>query len=745
MIDQWFKRDLQEILVKHPIAVFIDESGDAEFLLKSVQNDYTIYRADSEIEELHVKYLIEKEQAAQKKFLIYTHTKRDDLKFIREYCETNGCLEIRYLRNYIKENVHRTLNLNINFPEQELIAAAKVSVGKDKAYWLNLCNQGTTEIFDLKRVLLPFIHDPFNYPSQEYDAQVCEIFYRKVNELLNQDYLPKPPETLAEEVVKLMFDGLIYNTCDQVLETVYHDWLDSVSYRSSFENYLNSYTLPNNIDIWSVSPDHPFRQIDDKWLAELAQNIGNKSIMPDCLAKIKQRNQSMQALELEITFWSDVLNLLEFDTKNINYLSSFPECVEFYTRHFCTLDTAIRNLYAEFLSNKTVLEPFQELYKEYESIFLEKWFTYFSDYHENQTGTLQRIIDENKDFKVAVIVGDGVAYEVAEQVAAKVKHQYTLTKDTIISGIPSETENNMSHIYMDNGIVEVIQSKREKYLADKNPDATIDYIRLDEVNDELHQGQFLICTYKDIDDMGEKLQQKALKYFPETIGFFAEKINQLLNNGYEKVYLITDHGFVLTGLLSESDKISVSLTGQYDKAERYIRTSEKQTDLNEKYIEVKRQYKNFEYLYFARNMNPLKTPGVYGFSHGGVTPQEIITPFFCWEQAKNSISGLNVFIDNKDDLNSVTGELFRLRIKADKGAVDLFSIVRNVFLVFFSNKTQINKSELLKINQGQIITKEYTFDNNSEIEVYLLDATTKKELDKAIIKQNKERDLGGLF
>lgn len=235
MIDQWFKKDLQEIFVKHPVAVFIDESGDAEFLLKTVQNDYTIYSADSEIEELHVKYLIEKEQAAQKKFLIYTHTKRENLIFIREYCETNGCLEIRYLQNYIKENVHQTLNLNINFPEQELIAAAKVSVGKDKAYWLNLCNQRTTEIFDLKRVLLPFIHDPVNYPSQKYDAQVCGIFYRNVNELLNQDYLPKPPETLAEEVVKSMFDGLIYNTCDQVLETVYHDWLDSVSYRSSFK------------------------------------------------------------------------------------------------------------------------------------------------------------------------------------------------------------------------------------------------------------------------------------------------------------------------------------------------------------------------------------------------------------------------------------------------------------------------------------------------------------------------------
>lgn len=47
---------------------------------------------------------------------------------MREYCETHGCIEIRYLQNYIKDKVHQALNLNINLPKDELIAAAKVSV-----------------------------------------------------------------------------------------------------------------------------------------------------------------------------------------------------------------------------------------------------------------------------------------------------------------------------------------------------------------------------------------------------------------------------------------------------------------------------------------------------------------------------------------------------------------------------------------------------------------------------------------
>ncbi len=331
------------------------------------------------------------------------------------------------------------------------------------------------------------------------------------------------------------------------------------------------------------------------------------------------------------------------------------------------------------------------------------------------------------------------------QVAEKVKNGSKLTTTTLLADIPSETENNMSRIYMANGVTEKVQSNREKYLQQQNTDKAIDFIKLDDVNDEGSRAQYLICTYKDIDDMGEKLQHKALKYFPETINFFAEKITVLLNSGYAKVYLITDHGFVLTGLLSESDKISVSLTGVADKAERYLRTTEKQHDLGHDCIEIPKQYQQFNYLYLSKTMNPFKTPGVYGFAHGGIVPQELITPYFCWERSKDSSPALMVRILNKEDLHSVTGELFQLKIQADNSAGDLFSLNRTVYLVFFSHNVVINKSDVFTIQRQELIAKNYTFDGNTEIEVHLLDAKTKEQLDKVSIKQNKDRDLGGLF
>jgi hypothetical protein len=741
MIDTWLKDDLKLIFEKHPVAVFIDESGDAGFLLRSVENEYTIHTAHSEIEELHVKYLIEREQPSSKKYVIYTRTAKDGLKFVREYCETNGCLEIRHLQKYIKDKVHQTLSLNINLLKEELIAAAKISVGKDRTYWMDLSHKGATEIFDLKKELLPFIHDPAAYSTEKYDAQLRETFYRKVNDLLKQEYIPKPAQTLAGEVVKAMLNGLAYGECLPILEAVYCNWLDSVRYQDSISGYLSRYTLPSDMDIWAVHSSHPFRPVDEQWLKAIGENIGSKEFLSNYQDRISQRNQSKQAQALGITFWADVMALLEFDPKDIAYLSSFSECVEFYTKHFYKLDTAIRNLYNGFLNKRDLLEPFQEHYKQIVSIFLDKWFRYFDGYKEGQTGILQRIIDENS-MKTAVIVGDGVAYEIACQVAVKVGSRFKLTKSSIMADIPSETENNMSRIYMDNGATEKIQSNRDKYLRDQNPETSIDFIKLDEVNEETRQSQFLICTYKDIDDIGEKLQHKALKYFPETVNYFAEKIFLLFSSGYSKVYLITDHGFVLTGLLSESDKISISLDGPSEKAERYIRTEEEQSNLKDKFI-VKEEER--QYCYFSKTINPFKTPGVYGFSHGGVSPQEIITPYFYWERSSGPHQALAVTIENKDDLKSVTGELFQLRIKSDKDAGNLFSMERKVYLVFFSNKKQINKSNVFTIRRDQIITKEYTLDGNTEIDVQLLDAKTKEQLDRVIIIQNKDRELGGLF
>lgn len=743
MIDTWFKQDLDKIYKHHQIAVFIDESKEAGFLLNEIKN-VTVYQPADDLEELKTKYEIEKSSDSDKQTLIYTTRARGSLKFIREYCETNGCVEIKYLDHYIKKKVNEYLNLNINLPKEELISAAKVSVGKDKSYWLDLSHKGASEIFNLEKELLPFLDNPKSYLSK-YDKSTQEIFFKKVNELIGQSYVNKPPQTLAKEVVHFLLEGLKDNNPNHTLLDVYKNWLDSVSYKASFQDYLKKYSVNEKADIYNVHPTHPFRKIDELWLADIGKNIFDQNYINNIIAKINQRISSKTARGLGIQFWSNIKTLLEFDEKNITQLSSFNECVDFYIHHFYKVDGAIRKLYAEFLTQKELIEPIQEYYKNLSSLFLDKWFRYINEYKCNQTGKIAEIIKGNNT-KTAIVVGDGVSLEFSKDIVSKITNRdYKLTEDHIFACLPSETMHNMSKLYIESGEVLSKKLDRENYLRETNADKQIEFIDLENVNELTDKAHYLICSYKDPDKLGETYQQKALRYFENVAETYASKIQQLLKNGYKQVYLVTDHGYTLTGILEHSDKIDVNFHGNIYKSERFIKTEDKQIIDADLLVEKEIKIDNYNYCYFAKRLGPFKTPGVYGYSHGGLSPQETILPYLKWTNEDNSEDLLQVSIVNKKQLNEVTGDLFAIQLSGTTPSTNLFSTGRKVILMFFAEGVKYNESDIITVTKDFEIKKEYQFGKHDLIEVRVLDAVTKEQLDKFTIKQSKARDLGGLL
>ena len=743
MIDTWFKKDLEKIYDHHQIVVFIDESKEAGFLLNEIK-DVTLYQTSDDLQELKVKYEIEKLSGSTKRTLIYTTRDRNSLKFIREYCETNGCVEIKYLEHYIKKKVNQHLNLNLNIPKEELISAAKVSVGKDKTYWLDLSHKGASEIFDLEKELLPFLDNPKSY-LKKYDQSTQEIFFKKVNELIVQPFVSKPPQTLAKEVVHFMLDELKDHDPNKTLLDVYKSWLDSVSYKASFLSYLKKYPTPEKSDIYDIHPSHPFKKIDELWLADIGRNISDKTYIGNVIPNINQRNSNKAARGLGITFWSHIKVLIEFDEKNISQLSSFQECVDFYTHHFYKLDAAIRKLYAEFLTQKELIEPIQEYYKNLSVLFLYKWFKYVGEYQSNQTGKIAEILNENNT-KTAIVVGDGVSLEFSKDIISKISNRdYKLTEEYLFAGLPSETVHNMSKLYVGTGEVLPTKLARENYLKESNTDKQIEFIDLENVNELTDTAQYLICSYKDPDKLGETYQQKALRYFDQVAVTYAEKIQQLLQNGYKQVYLVTDHGYTLTGILENSDKIEVTFSGKTYKSERFILSSSKQAIDTDLLVEKELKIDHYNYCYFAKRLGPFRTPGVYGFSHGGLSPQETIVPYLKWTNEDNSEDLLQVSIINKKELNEVTGDLFAIRLNGSTSSTSLFSTGRKIILLFFANGEKYNESDIITITKDVELKKEYQFGKHTDIEVKVLDATSKEQLDKVTIKQSTARDLGGLL
>jgi hypothetical protein len=213
--------------------------------------------------------------------------------------------------------------------------------------------------------------------------------------------------------------------------------------------------------------------------------------------------------------------------------------------------------------------------------------------------------------------------------------------------------------------------------------------------------------------------------------------------GYKDVYLVTDHGFVLTGLLDEADKIDSTSKGDKETHERFVRTVEKQS--KEEWIEFDVPYEKYKYVYAAKSHRPFKSKGVYGFSHGGFTPQEIILPKFRFSKKNPSTSALIVKIANKADLNDVPSELFMVKFEAATSSTDLFDGQRKVQLKLFAGGKEIQCSNVLAVKSGESSSLEFSFSGNTELQVVLTDAETKEQLDSGTVKKSNLRDLGGLL
>ena len=741
MFDKWFNQDIDNVLSKRNRVVVVDESSHLDLLQKVLPSEYRVFVVNNAIEELECKYTIEK-QHRDDKVVMLTPTPKKQLTFIRDYCETCGCIEINKLENYLTQKVFDKLGLNINLTSEKLKAAAHHSIGKGPEYWDGLCRKGEERLFDIGTDILPFLNDPDGFCANRKPVLI-NAFFEMINIWLGRDPIEQPPKTLAQEVTAKILGSLLESKPEKKYLEVYSKWVDSKSYELSLHNYCKEVQAQYQVvELWGVHPEHPFDAVDLRWVKDIAQHLTDHKYITAKLPRLRARSKTAIGSQWRKGLWRRMLQLLELDTSKIKEISSLDEALTYYTTELYRVDTAIRVIYEEFWGDDEIIRPFQAFYNELMSPFLFKWFQNFDNYHENQKGLLLDRI-QSAPGKIAIVVGDGIAYEISQNVIAKVGDGIKVDNQFRCCGIPSETENNMSLLYRNDGIVEPVHSKREDFLKAK-VSKSIQFVQLDQVNDQHTDVDVLICSYKDIDDIAEKLQHQALKFIGTIEDILAKKIRFLLKKGFHEVVVTSDHGFVLTGILTESDKVEVQFKGEFDKAERYIRSVEKQ-NVTTDYIEINQSYGNYQYLYFTKNMKPFKTPGKYGYAHGGLAPQELIIPFITFSSQTAAVQELQISVINQSQLNGVVGDSFSIHLKAEEGSGDTFNAERKVQLLFLDKGQQFNKSDIVTIKAGELIKKEYSFDKHGNIDVVVIDAFSKQTLTKVSVKQTIARDLGGLF
>lgn len=747
MTDNWFLQDIEHQLKSRKRVVILDPIGECGFLLPLLEaKGSIILKTDSHLnerwqtvkEELFLRHEAES-KFKNKEVVFYVTRDQEKLSFLMDYCFTHGCLDLSNPIEWLKKKIFANTGLQVQLEHSLLWVLAKEGIGKDINWWKRQI-QGLQDPIGLDEKLMPFLNDPEPF-ANSLDKDIRQLFEIKIfGDILGQPYMKKPAQTIADAVVKRLFDGLVYIDIPSSLLTLYYHWADSEIYRVSLEAYISKYKLDASANPWSAHPDHCFVALDKLALAQLSSNFRDKTYITEKIGKIKQRAKSQQVKRFVPTWWNDVITLIECDTKPLANCNNLNKVIEFYIKNFAKVDRAIRNLYAAFLNEEAIIRPLQEYYENLNHELLQQWFNYTDEYKTDQHGYLVNVMKTAKT-PVAIIVGDGLRFEIADYVATSLEKQFKVDKQIMLADLPSETEHNMSALYVENNEVIRLQSDREKKLSEISG-KNIVYLSLE----ALHYGvkaDYLVLKYGDIDNAGEKLQQGAIKLFEEFERVLKEKLTLLLNMGFNEVHLVTDHGFVLTGLLDESDKIASSIKGKKKVHERYIQTVEKQK--NDDLIGIEEHCGEYNYLYVSKKHRPFKSTGAYGYSHGGFTPQEVILPKFVFRKEKQATSGLEVKIVNKSELEDVSGELFGIKLQGASKATDLFAANRKIQVLLFAGGKTYTSSSIISIDAGETAMLEFSFQGNSEVQAVVIDVSTQEQLDAVVIKKSTARDTGGLI
>jgi hypothetical protein len=741
MLYNWFKSDIKKLFQNSDRVVLIDKEKEYDFLVDELENeqDIKILIVDDFVSDLLVKYKIEKEIEG-KKVLIHSYivpSDKDERQYmIQEYAATGDFFKHK-LDRYIAEKAS-LLDSRHRLTANDIILAGKVSMKDEYAsfdYWENIKNHGKKAILGkFDDIILDFLCDYDTY-LKKLPTGGKELLYELIGEYIGRiPDIDTEPKVIIKEFTNKIFDNILYKKNETY--SIYRKWLNSVKHRDRLKSFLDNYQVAKDVNAWSINPDHPFKDIDYSCLEDIAKQILNKEeISKEYIDFIKIRIQKKEGMDIAgSNYWEAIYELIKFNGKESHKIEDITDFVESYKSELYKLDKAFRIISEKLLNNKEVKKAFYLLYREKSVPYLKKWFDLFSNYRENQTDFLFREIFSKSEDK-AVIIGDALSYEVSQEIVKKIKKYEMEVSNRIISGnYPSTTINNMSALF--GSPISNKRKEREKSLNERLK-KNLQVFNLDEIEfNKLDVNLPSVIYGQDIDSISEKNHESALKYYSVFIETVVEKIKLLLDAGYSEVHLTTDHGFVLNFEIDESDKYISPVEGNIK--DRYILSNEKKESIDN-YVIKENNTEGYSYAYYPKGIDPIKSTQKYGFSHGGISPQELLLPHIIFK--KKSINELKVYISNKSKLKHIASNNFKIEVEAEKTDQIEFNTKSRDVIIKIENNKEIVSEEEFTINNGETkhFSRSIQLDNYT---IMIQDNDSKEILDSVIGKKEELR--GGI-
>lgn len=244
---------------------------------------------------------------------------------------------------------------------------------------------------------------------------------------------------------------------------------------------------------------------------------------------------------------------------------------------------------------------------------------------------------------VALFLIDALRLDLSRELATRLRDEYSVMEDTRVSTLPSETKFGMAALTPGRAHRFKLKLRKGKLTVERGGQRLdskknrVDVFKREgwDVPDDENTGwqHHQIAYYdKEIDDIGETAIDNPESHFTDYVDILYELISSKLENeNWDKIYVVTDHGFVLLPRGTAMESIS-SYDGNGEV--KYRRIAGDDVDDDGTGVRVTGQTPGAEYLktsvqLLAKPRQRFSKSGVTDsrYYHGGILPQECMLSF----------------------------------------------------------------------------------------------------------------------
>lgn len=552
-------------------------------------------------------------------------------------------------------------------------------------------------------------------------------FYREIQEKPDSD-LEKYYKGKTNEIYIFVSSLLQNKQCSEKIKEIFYELGEELDIKSVIDK----------LEVEALVLGTAFEYFDKLTIKYIAENLNSEVANYDRYLKYINirldntlyRSKYFDYYKMLIT----VINLLKIKDELVIRDKSIDGIFKEYINIYYKIDRLYRDFIVSYdsIKGKSSNELFDKLERKisqfYEKDYLEELLSVWADNFTTESGLpLQKDFYneyiKNSDTRVAVIISDGLRYEIGEEIAEKLKKEVSakeINLKAMLTGLPSITQVGMANLLPDNervidplrkiytisGINTINTENREKILklSCEESSAIIfkDFKNMSRnEQDEFVKGKKVIYIYHDnIDGIGDKSKTEDETFeacdmaIKDIVG-----ISKLLSSlGIVNIYITSDHGFLYERkVVEEYNKIEL------DKSEVEPVVIGKRYALYEKEIEQKGciAIKIDDYFgVFPKKNQRIKASGSgLQFVHGGLSPQEMIVPVIQYRSGVHSKKAEKVRVRIRESTGKITSNLNKFTLyQLDPVSIKNKVVERDIIAGLYDGDIRVSNEVKIRLN-----------------------------------------------